>query len=113
MPTLRFVNTLAAAETVANLLAGSKFEYLPVPAAISVFSCAAVDGVDMECSTGNVVETDSLELPRRAANTGPLTNEDRVAAFVGSPGDRLQVKLFNRAGGAGAVVRTLIEIRPL
>ena len=113
MPTLRFNTTIAAAGgTVANLLTGSKFEYLPVPAAVIVYSVAEVAGVDLECAAGNTVETDSLEIPVRATN-GPDVDKDRVASFVGAAGDRLQLKLFNRAGGAGAVIRTLVEIRPL
>ena len=113
MPTLRFNTTLAAGATANNLLAGSKFEYLPVPAAVTVYAVASVVAVDMECAAGNTVETDSLEIPvQTAANVGPNIQDHRVASFVGAPGDRLQVKLFDR-GGAGAVVRTLIEIRPL
>lgn len=115
MPTLRFNTTIAAAGgTVQNLLAGSKFEYLPVPAAIVVYSAADVAGVDLECTTGNTVETDALEVPvAPAAGQGPNIQDHRVASFVGTAGDRLTLRLFNRAGGAGAIVRTLVEIRPL
>ena len=115
MPTLRFNTTIAAAGgQVLNLLAGSKFEYLPGPASVIVYSVASVAGVDMECSAGNTVETDALEIPlQTVAGAGPSIQDDRVAAFTAMGGDRLTVRLFNRAGGAGAVIRTLVEIRPL
>lgn len=115
MPTLRFNTTIAAAGgSVANLLTGSKFEYLPGPASIIVYAVGSVAGVDMECSAGNTVETDALEVPLQSvAGAGPSVNDDRVAAFTAMGGDRLTVRLFNRAGGAGAIVRTLVEIRPL
>lgn len=117
MPTLRFNTTIAAAGgQVANLLAGSKFEYMPGPASIVVYACGDQAGVDLECSAGNSVETDSLEIPAVTAadaGTGPSVQDHRVAAFLAAPGDRLTLRLFNRAGGAGAIVRTLVEIRPL
>lgn len=115
MPTLRFNTTIAAAGgQVLNLLAGSKFEYMPGPASIIVYAVASATGVDMECSAGNTVETDSLEIPLNvAAGLGPSIQDDRLAAFTAMGGDRLTVRLFNRAGGAGAIVRTLVEIRPL
>lgn len=115
MPTLRFNTTIAAAGgSVPNLLTGSKFEYLPVPATIVLYAVASVAGVDLEATAGNTVETDSLEIPlQTVAGAGPSVQDDRIAAFTGAAGDRITVRLFNRAGGAGAVIRTLVEIRPL
>jgi len=116
MPTLRFSTTIAAAGgSVPNLLTGSKFEYMPGPAAVIVYATATVAGVELECSAGNTVETDLLELPvnTSVALTGPSVQDDRVAAFTAMAGDRLTLRLFNRAGGAGVIVRTLVEIRPL
>lgn len=115
MPTLRFNTTIAAAGgTVANLLTGSKFEYLPVPATVVVYAVAGVAGVDLECTAGNTVETDSLEIGvQSVANAGPSVQDDRIAAFTAAAGDRLTLRLFNRAGGVNAVIRTLVEIRPV
>lgn len=115
MPTLRFNETIAAAGgTIANLMTGSKFEYLPGPASVIVYAVASVADVDLECSAGNTVETDNLEIPlQRIAGAGPSIQDDRVAAFTAMGGDRLTIRLFNRGGGAGAIVRVLVEIRPL
>jgi len=115
VPSLRFNTTIAAAGgTVDNLLTGSKFEYMPGPATIIVYSVAGVAGVDLDCSAGNTSETDKLEIPLQSvAGAGPSVNDDRVASFTAAAGDRLTVRLFNRAGGVNAVIRTLIEIRPL
>lgn len=115
MPTLRFNTTIAAAGgTVPNLLAGSKFEYLPVPATVVVYAVSSVAGVDLEATAGNTVETDQLEIPlQTVAGAGPSIQDDRIAAFTAAAGDRLTLRLFNRAGGAGAIIRTLVEIRPV
>lgn len=115
MPTLRFNTTIAAAGgTVANLLTGSKFEYLPVPATVIIYAVAGVAGVDLELTAGNTVETDSLEIPLQSVvGAGPSVLDDRIASCTAAAGDRLTVRLFNRAGGVNAVIRTLVEIRPL
>lgn len=115
MPTLRFTGTIAAAGgQVPNLLTGSKFEYLPGAASILVYGVTSVAGVDLEATAGNTVETDSLEIPLQpAAGVGPSIQDDRIAAFTGMPGDRLTLRLFNRAGGAGVAYRVLVEIRPI
>lgn len=115
MPTLRFNTQIAAAGAqVANLLTGSKFEYMPGPASVIVYAVSDAAGVDLEASAGNTVETDALELPVAALTVGPNIQDHRVAAFTAMGGDRLTLRLFNRAGGAGPFfVRTLVEIRPL
>jgi hypothetical protein len=115
MPTLRFNTDIpAAGGSVPNLLTGSKFEYLPGPATVIVYAVATVAGVDMECTAGNTVETDALEVPLQPlAGVGPSVQDDRIASFTAAAGDRLTIRLFNRAGGAGVDVRTLVEIRPL
>lgn len=113
MPSLRFVTTaLGAGATVQNLLTGSKFEYLPSPAAIMVYSCADAAGVQLELTFGNVIECDQMDLPVKAATVGPLRSDDLIASGVAAAGDRLQIKLQN-TGGAATNIRTLVDIRPL
>lgn len=113
MPSLRFTTTaLAAGGIVQNLLTGSKFEYLPSPAAVVVYACADAAGVQLELTFGNVIECDQMDLPVRAATVGPLLSDDRIASGVAAAGDRLQIKLQN-TGGAGTNIRTFVDIRPL
>jgi hypothetical protein len=113
MPSLRFVTTaLAAGGIVQNLLTGSKFEYLPSAAAITVYAVADAAGVQLELTFGNVIECDQMDLPVKAATVGPNRSDDLIAAGVAAPGDRLQIKLQNT--GAGATnIRTMVDIRPL
>ena len=113
MPSLRFTTTaLAAGGIVQNLLTGSKFEYLPSPAAIIVYAVADAAGVQLELTFGNVIECDQMDLPVAAATVGPLISDHRVASGIAAAGDRLQIKLQNT--GAGATnIRTFVDIRPL
>lgn len=114
MPSLRFVTTaLGAGATVQNLLTGSKFEYLPSPAAIIVYAVASAIGVQLELTFGNVIECDQMDIPvEPAANQGPNLQDHRIASGVAAAGDRLQIKLQNTSAGA-ITIRTFIDIRPL
>lgn len=114
MPSLRFVTTaLGAGGVIQNLLTGSKFEYLPAPAAVIVYAAADAAGVNMEVAFGNVIEADQLDIPvGPAAGQGPNLQDHRIASGVAAAGDRLQVRLQN-TGGAATNIRTLVEIRPL
>lgn len=118
MPSIRQSTNLGVGAVNTNILAGSKFEFLPTPCAVIVY--AVVDavsdvsnGVNLELSMGNVVEADAVRVPREpAAGLGPDMQNHRVAAGVGAGGDRVQIRLSNQSGVAGNV-RTLVEIRPL
>ena len=118
MPSIRQSTALAIGAVNTNILAGSKFEFLPNPCAIVVYAVVdaagdALAGVNLELSMGNVVEADAIRVPREpTAGTGPDMQNHRVAAGVGAGGDRIQIRLSNQSGAA-AVVRTLTEIRPL
>lgn len=113
MPSLRFnQGSIAAGGIVLNLLTGSKFEYLPQPAAIMVYGTADAAGLQMELTFGNVIECDQMEVPILAA-AGPNRSDHLLASGVGAAGDRIQLRLQNTSGAAIAASRFLIDIRPL
>lgn len=113
MPTLRFnQGSIAPGGIVTNLLAGSKFEFLPQPSAIIVYGTADAAGLQMELTFGNVIECDQMEVPI-LAGAGPNIQDHRLAAGVGAAGDRVVLKLQNTSGAAIAASRFLIEIRPI
>jgi len=113
MPTERRVTTaLAAGALSANLLADSKWLYLPGPHAVQVYAVADAAGVLLELSFGNTIDTQDFELPVRAATVGPFRSDDLAAAGVGVGGDLVSVRLRN-SGAAATNIRTLIDLRPL
>lgn len=116
MPTLRYDAQLAAGGLIQNLLAGSKFELLPFPAAVQIF--AVQDGADpgallMDFTMGNVIEIDSAAVPTFTANLGPNQSDHRLGAGVSARHDRLQIRLQNTDAANPSNYRVLVLINPL
>jgi len=116
MPSIRDSRSVAAATTVSNILAGSKFEFMPQAAAIMVYAVqdlATGGPVIMDVTFGNVVEGDALVVPSYTVGLGPDTQNHLIASGVAAPGDRLQISLQNTHATNAAPVRTLVVIRPI
>ena len=115
MPSIRDSRTVAAGVTVVNLLSGSKFEFMPVPAAVLVYAMHDAGGpVLMDVTFGNVVEGDALVVPSTGtAGAGPFLDADLLASGVAAAGDRLQIKVTNTHATTTANLRTVVQIRPL
>jgi len=117
MPTIRDDTIVAAGATVANILAGSQFEFMRVPSHIAVYvveDSAGADGLlNMDVSFGNTIETDSYQVPTKAATLGPNVNEDQAVSAVASAGDRIVIRMRNTDGTNAKNSRTLIKITPL
>ncbi len=112
MPSIRDVTNVGVGAVIANILAGSEFEFIPVPAQITV--AMATDGDDMTCDItfGNTIQLQAGSIPRApVANTGPRLPDDVIISDVADAGDRLVVRL--RGGAAALDVRTLVRIVPL
>lgn len=116
MPTIRDERQVPATTNVANILAGSQFEFMRVPSHIAVYAVtdnAAVQGtVFLDASFGNVIEADSVAIPTFGATLGPNTNEHQVVSAVASPGDRIVLRIRNTDANA-VNTRTLVKITPL
>ena len=113
MQTLRLSNTVAIGATVQNLVAGSKFEFLPVNAAVRIYAVSELGDAVVDFTLGNVVVGDDLLIPfQPAAGIGPNVNEHRIATGAGLAGDRIQLRVTN-PNAAPQDVRFLIEILPV
>ncbi len=114
MSVVRLNTTVLAGATNENILAGSKFEFLSRPSAVRIFAVQdAADLAQLDLTLGNVVVGENLPITEVAAGTGPSMLDDKLVSGVGSPGDRIQVRLRETGGALPAITRVLIEIAEL
>jgi len=117
VPTIRDDRSVAAGATVANILAGSQFEFMRVPSHIAVYAVedsAGADGLlNMDVSFGNTIEADSYQVPTKGATLGPNVNEDQAISAVAAAGDRIVIRLRNTDGANAKASRILVKITPL
>lgn len=108
-------NQLPIGGTIQNLVAGSKFEFLPMNAAVRIYAVADQVDITVDFTLGNVIVGDDLLVPLApdgvAGVLGPNTNEHRIAVGAGAAGDRIQLRVTG--GAAATTVRFLIEILPV
>lgn len=112
MPVFQHTEQLAASGTNTNIMAGSKFEFLPRNSVIRVYAVSdAGDDVNLDFSLGNVVVGEDLMVFKATAGTGPNRNEHLLVQGAGMAGDRIQIRLTEvTATPATAETRTLVEI---
>lgn len=114
MPTFRVENTLGANAVVANIMAGSQFEFLGRPSRIQVYSVAdLVDLISIEVFFGQELQLSPAGLNRVADGTGPVVPDDLIVDDIGAPGDRLTLRLTETGGVAGSLARTMVVITPV
>lgn len=99
----------------ANILAGSKFEFLARPSAITLF--ASQDGAAATCfldfTLGNVVVGEDLA-PNFTATAGLIQRQnDGMGAGVGMGGDRIQLRARNTSAAAVVNVAVMLDINEL
>lgn len=112
MPSQRFSNTMIAAEVIQNILAGSQFEFVGVPSRIQIYTVTDVANTgNLEVTFGQELQIPSSPIGTGGVGLGPVVPDDLLIDDIAAPGDRLVLRLV--AGGAGAVVRTLVVITPL
>ena len=118
MPVFKFEETTAASGVNNNIMTGSKFEFLPRNAVVSVYAAQDLTGfpgtqnVNMDFTLGNVVIGDNLGLAAAADGTGPDRNTSLLAQGVGAAGDRIQLRTVETVG-APATYRVLVQINEL
>jgi hypothetical protein len=116
MPSIRDERAVAAGTNVANILAGSQFEFMAVPSHIAVYAVmdtADAGSVFLDASFGNVIEGDSMAIPLFTLTLGPNTNEHQLVSAVAAAGDRLVIRIRNTDAINAAATRTLVKITPL
>jgi hypothetical protein len=114
MPTIRSSDTVGIGGTVANVLAGSQFEFLARPSIVQVFCVQdAGDLAEVEVFFGQELQLPQSPVTQVTAGEGPRVPDDEIVNDVGAPGDRLVVRLVETGGAAVAVTRTMVKITPL
>jgi len=114
VPVFKNVQSVLANAVVTNIMAGSKFEFLPRNSVIRIYAAqdTGTGNVDLDFTLGNVVVGDSLAPNVTLAGTGPDRNTDLLATGVGAAGDRIQIRAQETAG-VPTPMRVLVEINEL
>jgi hypothetical protein len=114
VPTIRVSSDIAAGGVVANVLAGSQFEFLARPSIVQVF-CVQDTGdlAEIEVFFGQELQLPQSPVTAAVATMGPNVPDDEIVNDIGAPGDRLVVRLVETGGIANADVRTMVKITPL
>ena len=120
---LKLTNTVNAGVTIDNLLTGSKFDYLPRAAVVTIYQIqdeVVLSRIATDFTLGNVVIGDDLVSNLNLAGAanigaGPKTNEDLLARAVGQGGDRITIRVRETTGIAthNGIIRTQIVIEDL
>lgn len=114
MPTIRVSSVVPAGGTVANVLAGSQFEFLGRPSIVQVFAVQDTTELgEIEIFFGQELQLPQSPVTQVVATTGPNVPDDEIVNDIGAPGDRLVVRLTETGGLAVANVRTMVKITPL
>ncbi len=109
MPTMTDRRTVALNATVANVLAGLIYEFLPFDAVVEFGIVAAAVGLNASVKSGTDVLQDDQEVS--AINRFPVYPDDFVLTDVAAAGERLVVGLRNTTG-AGIQVITVVKLTP-
>lgn len=106
--------SVAAGATETNILAGSKFEFLGRPSAVSLWAVqdTAADDIELDFTLGNVVVAE--DIPPNLDTTELVDRQrDLIGSGVGDAGDRIQIRARNTDGAAARAVSILLEISEL
>lgn len=111
MPLVK-VRTVLAANSTANPLSGSQFEYLPYPAHVEFGIVTDAVGVLATVSSGSDVLQEEAPLTVKTINIAAVYPDDFDLEDNAAPGDRLKVQLRDTSG-AQRIVMTSVRITPL
>lgn len=112
----RQLSALGANAVVANILAGTDFEY---PTGVSQVTVAAATGagqaVNLRIQFGSRLVTDGMRCPIEAtAGNGPVIPDNVLASAIVEPTERIQVGLTETAGAVGPTTTIVyVEVNPL
>jgi len=115
MPNFRVTSTLAAGGQVANMLAGSPFEFVPRDSKVAIG--LASDGFDVllqaTVTFGSELEIQNAVIAQETGGgVGPRIPDNIIVDDVAEAGDRLVIEL-NNAGLAVRVVTAIVRILPI
>lgn len=112
MPVVNVRTPLGANATVANVLSGSPYEFLPWPALIEIGILTDANGVLATVSSGSDILQEEGPVQLGTINNMPKYPDDYLLTDEAAPGDRLIIKLRDTSGAA-RVVQTSCKITPL
>lgn len=114
MPTIGVSSVVGIGGTIANVLAGSQFEFLARPSVVQVFAVQDLgDLAEIEVFFGQELQLPQNPVKQFTAGFGPNVPDHEMVNDIGAPGDRLVVRLVETGGIATATVRTMVKITPL
>jgi len=111
MPTIS-TRTVLAANSTANPLSGSQYEYLPFPALLEFAVVTDAAGVLETITSGSDVLQEEGPVGIRAINIPPVYPDDFMITDYAAAGDRIKVNLRDTSG-AQRIVMTVVKISPL
>lgn len=116
MPNFAFRQSVAAATTVANALAGSAFEFVGRPSrvAIALATSNAAGEVTATVQFGPEVQLEEgVVAAEPGTDMGPRLPDNVVVDDVAAAGDRLVVRLTNAHASTAYIVRGIVRILPI
>ena len=114
MPVFKIIDPQLANTVTTNVMAGSKFEFLPRNGVVSVYAAqdTGTGILEVDFTLGNVVVGDGLPCNNVPVTTGPNRNQDLLAQGVAQAGDRIQIRTAETDGTA-TPFRMLVQINEL
>lgn len=110
MPIMTDSQSIAANTTVANILSGKPFEFIPFPALVRVYMTSSATGINATLLVGGAsVMQDQLV---SHANRFPVVPDDLLVESTAPAGSRLVLSARNTTGGALTVI-SKVDIIPL
>lgn len=110
MPVIQKEVSVAANDTVDNLISGSSFEFLRGNAVVSAGMVGSATGLVASIQSGSDIVLE--EAPLLVKTTMPTIPDDMYYNDVGVQGDRLVFRIRNTTAGA-LTVRAIVQISPL
>ncbi len=98
MPVITDRRSVAANASVANVLSGSQYEFLPFDAVVEFGLVASAVGMNATVTSGTDILQQDQEIS--AANRLPIYPDDFVLTDVAAAGERLVVGLRNTTAAA-------------
>jgi len=110
MPVITNSQSIAAAGSVPNLIAGSAFEFARTPELISIGLTVSATGVFVTITNGSDLVAEEFT-PFVSAGL-PIIPDHMYFQDYAAVGDRLVIKARNPSGGA-VVFNTVVQISPV
>jgi hypothetical protein len=99
MFTIQSNQSIGANATVANVLSGNQFEFIPYDAHIEVLGSIAATGLTYSMYANNELLFSNV-IPNIKTGNNPVYPDDLILSFDAAAGTRLVLSITNATGGA-------------